>query len=67
MLLDCHSVGGQGQGDGVEGGNQDWARSFLAVSRVETNPDKYSPSLPRLLTSVLNALAPGIGWMETSG
>ena len=24
MLLDCHGVGGQGQGDGVEGGNQDW-------------------------------------------
>ena len=24
MLLDCHGVGGKGQGDGVEGGNQDW-------------------------------------------
>ena len=24
MLLDCHGVVGQGQGDGVEGGNQDW-------------------------------------------
>ena len=26
MLLDCHGVGGQGQGDVVEGGNQDWGK-----------------------------------------
>ena len=24
MLLDCHGVGGKGQGGGVVGGNQDW-------------------------------------------
>ena len=41
--------------------------SFLAVSKVGTNPDKYSPSLPRLQTPVFIALAPGIWWMEKFG
>ena len=39
----------------------------LAVSRVGTNPDKYSCSLQTFQTPVLIDLALGMGWMVESG